>query len=167
MFGRDNVGKSTTLEELIGRIINNQTALPTLISTFPPQKNRPDLKVILPFNDKYIYVATGGDDIRRTTANVQFFSMKYSGLSIYRYDITTCSFVKINNKKSPLMFPEICISASRPNANIAQPLINFGNSLDPYNSQVVWVRKRNQQNTQNDAQDLMDLVNRIHKNKMV
>ena len=137
LFGEQNTGKSTTLRKLVAKLGNT-----------PPLPSN-DIRVIVDYRGKTIYIATYGDTFFQVNNNSAFFQGELN-----------CS--KVNMVKDGelgeapsdyfhQMPPEICISASHPDGATVDAGLAFANYKMHLLERYQWIRKGKSSSKTNEA----------------
>lgn len=158
LFGIANTGKTTVLARLAFNLsllhkhtfgakkatYNEFQKYKSLHKTTNPKKKDafPDIRLIVHFGrNQYAYIATPGDDIAQTEANINFFEGKLNYEEIYILEhgkLRQLSVSEINYYK--LYRPTICISSCRTQGLAELPLQYFAAKKNNYTRVIQWIK---------------------------
>ncbi len=138
LYGQHDAGKSTTLGWLIFYLTYDNSNETLIDEQFNYWKNKlkkgnkkknsfPDVRVIVPYKGKYVYIALHGDSLEATEANVFFFEgrLLYNNIYIFEHGL---GLRKLNDSEKDYYetyTPAVCISASFYDRLVEEPLCYF------------------------------------------
>ena len=169
LFGKGNCGKTTTLRLLIDLLSSSQQL---------PQ-NKADVRVIVEYKGKYIYISTYGDVKEEIYINHLFFEGRYDNSKILLFqnkEKMKTGVVSSYYKEYP---PSIYVSASRRDGETVIANLSFATAKTRHICKYEWLLKNaenpsslyNHNNPSNDdwamAKHLKDLIDKVIDNKLI
>ena len=158
LFGTSNVGKTTTLVRLAFLLsVMKKRSMRAKIDIYkefmnykdshkvtdPKKKDAfPDIRVIVHMGYmKYAYIATHGDDIIQTEANLFFFEGRLKYDIIYILKNGKLRKLSVNEEDYYSLYPPtICLSACRTHGMMEFPLKYFADKKHNYTNVTQWIR---------------------------
>ena len=111
-----NHGKSSTLIHLVEQLAAHgknhaycENIHRFVQSRLPIDQPPKDIRVVIRYCDAYIYIATGGDDEKTVSENIDFFNNKPCDY----YWADSEGNMQLRHEMPDMMMPRVCISACR------------------------------------------------------
>jgi hypothetical protein len=150
LYGQHNAGKSTTLGWLIFYLAYCGKEDSFVYEQFNYWKKKlkkrnkrknsfPDIRVIVPYEGKYVYIALYGDNLEATEANVFFFEgrLDYKKIRIFDSQVRP---LEDNEKDYYKQYtPSVCVSASFYSRLVEEPLWYFAGKKHFSTCMTNWV----------------------------
>lgn len=176
LFGEGNTGKTTTLRQLI-RNLSGLSKLPS----------KDDVRVIVKYRDKNIYISTYGDTKEHICRNVLFFGGEYTGKigsndKVFFIDNGGTHEVAAS-RYDKLFKPSILISACHPGGAPAAMNLAFSQTVMNKLDYHLWIRKVKDETADNAvppyghnnpspsditmANHLKDIIDKVIDNKLI
>lgn len=175
LWGAGNSGKTTTLRMLLEEISKKQNSnvVPTAVSSF--LSKRQEFRIIIKYQETYIYLSTYGDTLEETQANMSFFDGELKNKRIFVYQ--PGSSVQLLNKETDyysIMSPSFCISACRGDGRVPLPLDYYGDKMRIHTSSIVWLHKEKDSakthyhnSNRSHAIEICEFIERKNQNKLI
>ena len=175
LFGKANIGKTTTLMKLAMLLAGNGTITPAIESSVIDHfgvkrkgvvKRFKDAHLIVKYKEKLIFIATGGDSWFVSRNNYDFFTGNYNNLTdVFFVDITGVKCLK-NSEKEEFKIQKPCLSicACRPSGD------NYGaiKAIHSYSvdclgrfAQQIWIQKKDNKNVSERDSEVKEILQTI------
>lgn len=170
LFGEGNSGKTSTLRQLI-----------CMLSGITQAPDKADVRVIVKYRGKNIYIATYGDVKEQICRNILFFEGEYTG-KVFFIDKSNVEEISIS-RYDKFFSPSIFISASRPSGGAVTMNLAFAQTVMNNLDYHLWVRKEKDKTADKVvppyghnnpspsdmtmANHLKDLIDKVIDNKLI